>query len=543
MGYAPEELMTDKYLWLSRVQPEDWENIISPTFADIFAGGTASLEYRFRHSDGTLRWIGEMMISRRDPEADCWIVTTVATDITDRKNAENALRQSEARYRAIVEDQTELICRYLPDGKMTFVNQAYCRYFGLQAADLLGNSFMPLIPEEDRSCFPELYASLSVENPFFTCEHRVILPSGEIRWQQWTDRAIFDETGQILEYQAVGRDVSDRKAAETALWRLNAELELRVQQRTERYELAVSAGKVGVWDWNLANGEIYLDPSLKALLGYRDDEIPNRIENWASLVHPDDRLAVEQAVNSYLKGLRANFQVEHRMLRKDGSICWMFACGTGVRGPDGEICRLMGTDTDITDRKIAEEKLRNSEAELRALFNAMTDVMLVFDARGRYLKIAPSAPELLYKPSQEVLGKTVTEVFPEAEANFALTHIHRTLSTQQTQRVEYSLEIDGKLVWFDGSISPLEGDRAIWVARDITARKLAEAALQKSEEQFRNLFDDAPIALSLARVSDGRIVKVNEAYRQMLGYSNSELVEMTFIDITYSEDVAADWHS
>jgi PAS domain S-box-containing protein len=540
IGYTPDQLMADKYLWLSRVLPEDLENVIDPTFADIFAERDFTVEYRFRHRDGTVRWIGETVTSQRDPDADCWIVITVATDISDRKNAENALRQSEARYRAIVEDQTELICRYLPDGKMTFVNQAYCRYFGLQPEDLLGKSFMPLVPEEDRSCFPELYAALSVENPFFTCEHRVILPSGEIRWQQWTDRAIFDETGQILEYQAVGRDVSDRKAAETALWQLNAELELRVQQRTERYELAVSAGKVGVWDWNLASGEIYLDPSLKALLGYREEEIANRIENWSSLVHPDDRLAVEQAVNSYLKGLRANFQVEHRMLRKDGSICWMFACGTGVRGPDGEICRLMGTDTDITDRKIAEEKLCNSEAELRALFNAMTDVMLVLDAQGRYLKIAPSAPQLLCKPSHELLGKTAAEVFPQAQVNFFLTQIHRTLSTQQIQRVEYSLEIDGKLIWFDGSISPLEGDRVIWVARDITARKLAEAALQKSEEQFRNLFDDAPIALSLARVSDCRIVKVNEAYRQMLGYTNSELVEMTFIDITHPEDVAAD---
>ncbi|MCU0545258.1 MAG: PAS domain S-box protein [Oscillatoriaceae cyanobacterium Prado104] len=539
-GYTPEELMADKYLWLSRVLPEDWQNTIYPTFAEIFAERAVSLEYRFRHSDGTVRWIGEAMTSQHDPEADCWIVITVATDISDRKNAENALRQSEARYRAIVEDQNELICRYLPDGTMTFVNQAYCQYFDLQPEDLLGKSFIPLIPEEDRALVTDLYASISPENPFFTCEHRVILPGGEIRWQQWTDRAIFDETGQILEYQAVGRDVSDRKAAEIALRQLNAELEQRVQQRTERYELAVSAGKVGVWDWNLASGEIYLDPSLKALLGYRDEEILNRIENWSSLVHPDDRLAVKHAVNAYLEGLTANFQVEHRMVRKDGSICWMFACGTGVRQPYGAIGRLMGTDTDITDRKIAEEKLRNSEAELRALFNAVTDVMLVLDAKGRYLKIAPSAPQLLYKPSQELLGKTAAEVFPEAQVNFFLSQIHRTLSTQQTQRVEYSLDIGGKLVWFDSSISPLEGDRVIWVARDITARKLAEAALQKSEEQFRNLFDDAPIALSLARVGDGRIVKVNEAYRQMLGYSNSELVEMTFIDITYPEDVAAD---
>ncbi|MEG4966304.1 PAS domain S-box protein [Microcoleus sp. B6-A1] len=460
--------------------------------------------------------------------------------VSDRQNAENALRQSEARYQAIVEDQTELICRYLPDGKITFVNQAYCRYFGVQPEDLLGNSFMSLLPDADREIFQQQYTSVSPDNSIFTCEHRVILPSGEIRWQQWIDRAIFNESGQIVEYQAAGRDVTDRKQAEIALQQLNAELERRVLQRTQWYEMAVSAGKVGVWDWNLETDEIYIAPSLKALLGYQDAEIPNRMENWASHVHPDDRVAVEEAVKAYLEGVTESYEVEHRMLRKDGSTCWILARGSAIRSADGKACRLTGTDTDITDRKLTEEKLQKSEAELLALFNAMTDIVLVFDASGRYLKIAPTAPELLYKPAPEVLGKTLAEIFPEAEANFALNHIRQTLASGETHRVEYRMEIGCQLFWFDASISPLELDRVMWVARDITARKHAEAALQKSEEKFRNLFDDAPIALGLASVRDYRTIKVNEAHRQMLGYSDSELATMTFTELTHPEDVQAD---
>ncbi|MEG4006193.1 PAS domain S-box protein [Microcoleus sp. Pol11C1] len=460
--------------------------------------------------------------------------------VSDRQKAENAMRQSEARYLAIVEDQTELICRYLPDGKITFVNQAYCRYFGLQAFDLLGKCFLSLLPEADREIFQQQYTFVSPDNPIFTCEHQVILPSGEIRWQQWIDRAIFDESGQIVEYQAAGRDVTDRKQAEIALQQLNAELERRVQQRTQWYEMAVSAGKVGVWDWNLETDEIYIAPSLKALLGYQDAEIPNRMENWASHVHPDDRVAVEEAVNAYLKGVTEIYEVEHRMLRKDGSTCWILARGSAIRSASGKALRLTGTDTDITERKLTEEKLQKSEAELLALFNAMTDIVLVFDASGRYLKIAPTAPELLYKPASEVLGKTLAEIFPEAEANFALTHIRQTLASGQTHRVEYSMEIGCKLFWFDASISPLELDRVMWVARDITARKQAEAALQKSEEKFRNLFDDAPIALGLASLRDFRTIKVNEAHRQMLGYSDSELATMTFTELTHPEDLQAD---
>ncbi|MEG4057150.1 MULTISPECIES: PAS domain S-box protein [unclassified Microcoleus] len=460
--------------------------------------------------------------------------------VSDRQKVENAMRQSEARYLAIVEDQTELICRYLPDGKITFVNQAYCRYFGLPAFDLLGKCFLSLLPEADREIFQQQYTFVSPDNPIFTCEHRVILPSGEIRWQQWIDRAIFDESGQIVEYQAAGRDVTDRKQAEIALQQLNAELELRVQQRTQWYEMAVSAGKVGVWDWNLETGEIYIAPSLKALLGYQDAEIPNRMENWVSHVHPDDRVAVEEAVKAYLEGVTEIYEVEHRMLRKDGSTCWILARGSAIRSASGKALHLTGTDTDITDRKLTEEKLQKSEAELLALFNAMTDIVLVFDASGRYLKIAPTAPELLYKPAPEVLGKTLAEIFPEAEANFALAHIRQTLASGQTHRVEYSMEIGCKLFWFDASISPLDLDLVMWVARDITARKQAEAALQKSEEKFRNLFDDAPIALGLASVRDYRTIKVNEAHRQMLGYSDSELATMTFTELTHPEDLQGD---
>ncbi len=190
--------------------------------------------------------------------------------------------------------------------------------------------------------------------------------------------------------------------------------------------------------------------------------------------------------------------------------------------------------------KLTAEKLQNSETQLLALFNAMTDIVLVFDASGRYLKIAPSAPELLYKPAPEVLGKTLAEMLPEAEANFALGHIRQTLASGETHRVEYSMEIGGKVIWFDGNISPLGVDRVMWVARDITARKHAEAALQKSEEKFRNLFDDAPIAIGLASVRDYCMIKVNEAHRQMLGYSDADWEAMSFADVTHPEDLQAD---
>ena len=115
-----------------------------------------------------------------------------------------ALRESEARYRAIVEDQTELICRFLPSGLITFVNEAYCRYFGKAREELIGQTFMPLIPEDDHQKAEAHFAALSADNPLATIEHRVIMPDGDVRWQQWTDRAIADERGRIIEFAGGG---------------------------------------------------------------------------------------------------------------------------------------------------------------------------------------------------------------------------------------------------------------------------------------------------------------------------------------------------
>lgn len=144
----------------------------------------------------------------------------------------SATAASEARYRAIVEDQTELICRFLPDGTLSFVNGAYCRYFDKRREDLLGHSFMPLIPDEDQSAVQTQVGSLSLQTPVVTYEHRVIMPDGRVRWQRWTDRALFDEDGNVQEYASVGRDITEQKHAVDELHRLNSELEMRIQERT-----------------------------------------------------------------------------------------------------------------------------------------------------------------------------------------------------------------------------------------------------------------------------------------------------------------------
>lgn len=137
--------------------------------------------------------------------------------VLGRNLSEQALELSDRRYQAIVENQTELICRYLPDTTLTFVNEAYSLYYGKSREGMLGKKFITMILDTDRERFENHIASLCNENPSSTIEHRVILPDGSIRWQQWTNRAIFSKLGQLVEYQSVGRDITERKLVEENL--------------------------------------------------------------------------------------------------------------------------------------------------------------------------------------------------------------------------------------------------------------------------------------------------------------------------------------
>jgi PAS domain S-box-containing protein len=161
------------------------------------------------------------------------------TELAERKQVEEALRQSEARYRAIVEDQTELICRFKTGGILTFVNDAYCRYFNKQRSELIGQEFLPMMPSQDRELVSKNFRSLSQGHPINTYEHRIILPSGEIRWQQWSDRAVFDEQGNFIECQAVGRDITQLKQAEVDI-RMALEKEREVSELRSSFVALVS---------------------------------------------------------------------------------------------------------------------------------------------------------------------------------------------------------------------------------------------------------------------------------------------------------------
>ncbi len=178
------------------------------------------IERQYQAPDGRVIWVSSRMAVLRDALAGNRLIgyMDVSHDITRDKQAEQALRESEARYRAIVEDyQTELICRFSPDGTLTFVNEVFCRYFDRRREALLGENLLSFLPEHDRQKLVEHLSAFGPQRSVGMLEHQVILPDGRTHWLHRTDRAIFDNRGKLFEFQSVDRDITERKQMEAQI--------------------------------------------------------------------------------------------------------------------------------------------------------------------------------------------------------------------------------------------------------------------------------------------------------------------------------------
>jgi PAS domain S-box-containing protein len=166
------------------------------------------------HADHTIRDVIFKRATFNDPHGNIGGLIGVMLDITDRIRAEEALRESERRFRGVVHDQTELIYRYRNDRTVLFANEAFLKYFYTTSKDPVGYIFRLHIHPDDEAKVMEHFNALTPQHPVASIEHRMIMPDGSVRWQQWNNRAFFDESGKVTEYQSVGRDITERKEIE-----------------------------------------------------------------------------------------------------------------------------------------------------------------------------------------------------------------------------------------------------------------------------------------------------------------------------------------
>jgi PAS domain S-box-containing protein len=443
------------------------------------------VELKLITKDGEERWV-DQSLGTIEFEGQSAIIVT-AFDITDRKRAEEALRRSEERYRLIVENQTEFIVKWLPDGRRTFVNDSYCRYFGISEADCIGTSFFPLIAPEFHEGIRTKIRSLKPDASEYTEEHQSLV-AGELRWQQWTNRGIMDPDGNLVELLSSGRDITDRKNAEQAL----QESEARGRLLNERFSLAVESAGIGVWDLDLVNNELTLDQQMNRLYRVDPEEFSGAYEAWASRVHPDDLPRVNEEVLQAIKGLK-RFATNFRVVWPNGEARHIRAFARVLNDDNGRPVRMTGINYDITDRMRAEKALIQSEAHYRALVENTPDIIARFDSDCRYLFVNSAVSQISSIKPEDFVGKSLRDVgFSEKQASFREGVLRKVFRTQTPFETEFLFEGQNGGRVYEWRVYPEFDEQGrmqtvLSINRDMTERRMAEEGLKQSREQLRAL--------------------------------------------------------
>lgn len=292
------------------------------------------------------------------------------------------------------------------------------------------------------------------------------------------------------------RQLEEQVAELRASEKLLREAQKKLRANEERYARAVRSGKVGVWDWDITTGEIYLDPILKQILGYEDPEIANHMDDWSTHVHPDDAALVQKKVEEHFSGMTSHFEVEHRMLHKDGSIRWFLARGTVEKSPDGTPQRMLGTDTDITKRKEIERQLKASEERLKILFEFTPDAYLMCDFDGVLLEGNQAIKKLTGFDKQGLIGKSLFDMSLLAPEDHLRAKVFLRTNKQghAAGPEEFLLHSkDDRSVSVEVATYPVtvEGQKLVMgIIRDITERKKTQKALEKINEELEKRVEE-----------------------------------------------------
>ncbi len=317
LGYSPADITnTDIFMYLHPNDSVDlqkhFKKLIDDKRHNIF------FRCRFRRSDGSFSHIEGISSNLIDDEYIRGIVIN-ARDVTERIGVEEALYESERRFRSVIEDLPTMICRFLPDGTLTFVNGNYCHAFKKTAGELLGKSFLTLIPEPDRETVKNNFLSLNRAKPVISYEHRVQLPDDETRWHRWIDRAIFNAQGEVVEYQSIGEDITEHKHIENKL-------------RLHSTALEAAANAVMITD---RHGDIvWINPAFTNLTGYTADEIIGKTPRILKSGKHDTAF-YRKMWETIMSGKVWNGEIINK--RKDGSLYTEKTTITPVLNDDDEV--------------------------------------------------------------------------------------------------------------------------------------------------------------------------------------------------------------
>ncbi len=431
---------------------------------------------------------------------------------------------------ATVQERTSELYRLLdgsPDaiiavdqqGNITLLNRQADHMFGYQAGELIGQPMEILIPERFHS------RHIFSRDGFIANPKPRSMGSGVELWARRKDGTEFpvDISLGLLhleagtQFTAAVRDITNRKQADDRLRKLSR----AVEQSASTIVIADLAGNIE-----------YVNPKFVETTGYSLEEAlgqnPRILKSGYTSEEEYERLWKTITTGGEWHG-------ELHNKKKNGDLYWELATISPITNENGEVTHFLAVKENITERKQALEALSASEAQMRALFAAMSDVVIVYDRNGKYVSIAPTRSDLLIKPPEELIGKTLGDVFPKDEAEKLMRNIQTVLESRKILQVEYSLPIAGQVIWFSGTVSPMQDDTVVWVARDITERKRIEMETLRQKQYFESLVSNSPVAIVVLD-NDEKIVSANPAFENLYGYKSIEVVGKKLDDLITTEE-------
>jgi PAS domain S-box-containing protein len=481
LDFSEDELKASTLV--AHVHPDDLPGIMEQIEAALRDGiDTIDCELRFVHRDGSIIFTRIHSILIRHPDGQPRYLLTSVTDITSYKEIEDELREQEEQYRAVVESQSEFICRFLPDGTHVFANEAYCRYFGKSRDEIVGSRFIPEIPAEDRRLIRAHLDALTPEHPYGSIRHRIIMPDGSVRWQRWNDMAIFEDNGSIVQYQSVGRDITGIIAAEEAL--RQSEIFYRtVFEHTGTASIIVNPDYLIV----LANSEF------ERLSGYSRTELEGRMV-WTSFVADECMEKMKRYHTSRRRDpgsapVRYTFTfVDREGIRRE------ILLTVGVIGDSGlSIASLL----DVSRSKKLEAELIESRQELAVTLDATTDGIWKWDFVTDTLDFSSRYYEMLgYEPGEfaATFESWVDMLHPDDRDRATRRFADYRDGVEDAYENDFRLRTkDGSYRWIHAKARVVARDedgralRIIGNHEDFTDRKNAELALAEVNKKLHLL--------------------------------------------------------
>ena len=499
-------------------------------------------------------------------------VTYILEDITAKKRYEESLEISEARYRGIVEDQTEFITRIRPDGTLTFVNESYARYLGKTQSDLLGSAHIPGIYDEDSTVLHNALESLNPDQPVSTIECRISTPAGRMCWNFWTIRALFDDEGVVREYQGMGLDITDKREAAARINDYIKNMEFFSRKLQEFLELpsdadiyyAIGAGLVELLPSAFIAVNTFENLSctltVRAILGEKmrdcvvryfgdhfigmtmsvDDRVPESLKA-GKLFHiqlPLNEILFRQVPADACAGIIEDLNlgdfysiglIWHEQLYGN----MFLALQKGEKLVNASLIEIYARAAAIalqrriseealkeSERTRAEEALKNSENYLREIFNSTQSGLIVIDPETHAIFDANStAVELSGTEKSSLVGSSCKKWFYPAEnEQCPVMDLGQTLVRSEC----VLFNVHGEKKSIIKTVVPVQVDNRPYLLEsfvDITDRKKFEEALRESEEMLRLLVDNTPMGVVFSDSHTGTIEYVNPEIEKILGYT------------------------